>query len=75
MRNPGGKFDENRGRGPRHHGGHGQPSGESGDRCCRAPRSLAAHDAMRRVLDWALEHDAALGHDAAVAPGLAAALA
>jgi hypothetical protein len=30
---------------------------------------------MHRVLDWALEHDAALGHDAAVAPRLAAALA
>jgi DNA-binding CsgD family transcriptional regulator len=30
---------------------------------------------MGRALDWALEHDAALGHDAAVAPRLAAALA
>jgi hypothetical protein len=30
---------------------------------------------MRRVLDWALEHDAALGPEAAVAPRLAAALA
>jgi predicted ATPase/DNA-binding CsgD family transcriptional regulator len=41
-----------------------------------AARWLDAEDAtMRRVLDWALEHDAALSHDAAVAPGLAAALA
>jgi predicted ATPase len=41
-----------------------------------AARWLDAEDAtMRRVLDWALQHDAALGHDAAVAPRLAAALA
>jgi len=41
-----------------------------------AARWLDAEDAtMHRVLDWALEHDAALGHDAAVAPRLAAALA
>ena len=41
-----------------------------------AARWLDAEDAtMRRVLDWALEHDAAVGHDAAVAPRLAAALA
>ncbi len=41
-----------------------------------AARWLDAEDAtMRRVLDWALEHDAALGVDAAVAPRLAAALA
>ncbi len=41
-----------------------------------AARWLDAEDAtMRRALDWALEHDAALGHDAAVAPRLAAALA
>jgi predicted ATPase/DNA-binding CsgD family transcriptional regulator len=41
-----------------------------------AARWLDAEDAtMRRVLDWALEHDAALGDDAAVAPRLAAALA
>jgi predicted ATPase/DNA-binding CsgD family transcriptional regulator len=41
-----------------------------------AARWLDAEDAtMRRVLDWAMEHDAALGHDAAVAPRLAAALA
>jgi non-specific serine/threonine protein kinase len=41
-----------------------------------AARWLDAEDAtMRRVLDWALDHDAALGHDAAVAPRLAAALA
>jgi non-specific serine/threonine protein kinase len=41
-----------------------------------AARWLDAEDAtMRQVLDWALEHDAALGHDAAVAPRLAAALA
>jgi predicted ATPase/DNA-binding CsgD family transcriptional regulator len=41
-----------------------------------AARWLDAEDAtMRRVVDWALEHDAALGHDAAVAPRLAAALA
>ena len=40
-----------------------------------AARWLDAEDAtMHRVLDWALEHDAALGHDAAVAPRLAAAL-
>jgi non-specific serine/threonine protein kinase len=39
-------------------------------------RWLDAEDAtMRRALDWALEHDAALGHEAAVAPRLAAALA
>jgi len=41
-----------------------------------AARWLDAEDAtMRRVLDWALEHDTALGHDAVVAPRLAAALA
>jgi predicted ATPase/DNA-binding CsgD family transcriptional regulator len=41
-----------------------------------AARRLDAEDAtMRRALDWSLEHDAALGHDAAVAPRLAAALA
>ena len=41
-----------------------------------AARWLDAEDAtMRQVLDWALEHDAAVGHDAAVAPRLAAALA
>jgi DNA-binding CsgD family transcriptional regulator/tetratricopeptide (TPR) repeat protein len=41
-----------------------------------AARWLDAEDAtMRRVLDWALEHDAVAGHDAAVAPRLAAALA
>ncbi|MGH3290057.1 MAG: hypothetical protein ACRDPD_36155, partial [Streptosporangiaceae bacterium] len=41
-----------------------------------AARWLDAENAtMRRALDWALEHDAALGHDAAVAPRLAAALA
>jgi non-specific serine/threonine protein kinase len=41
-----------------------------------AARWLDAEDAtMRRVLDWALEHDAASGDDAAVAPRLAAALA
>ncbi len=41
-----------------------------------AARRLDAEDAtMRRVLDWALEHDAALGDGAAVAPRLAAALA
>jgi predicted ATPase/DNA-binding CsgD family transcriptional regulator len=41
-----------------------------------AARWLDAEDAtMRRVLDWAQEHDAALGHDAAVAPRLAAGLA
>jgi predicted ATPase/DNA-binding CsgD family transcriptional regulator len=41
-----------------------------------AARWLDAEDAtMRRALDWALEHDAGLGHDAAVAPRLAAALA
>ena len=41
-----------------------------------AARWLDAEDAtMRRALDWALEHDAALGHEAAVAPRLAAALA
>ncbi len=41
-----------------------------------AARWLDAEDAtMHRVLEWALEHDAAVGHDAAVAPRLAAALA
>ena len=36
---------------------------------------LDAEDAtMRWALDWALEHDTALGHDAAVAPRLAVAL-
>jgi predicted ATPase/DNA-binding CsgD family transcriptional regulator len=41
-----------------------------------AARWLDAEDAtMRRALEWALEHDAALGRDAAVAPRLAAALA
>jgi predicted ATPase/DNA-binding CsgD family transcriptional regulator len=41
-----------------------------------AARWLDAEGAtMRRALDWALEHDPALGHDAAVAPRLAAALA
>ncbi len=41
-----------------------------------AARWLDAEDAtMRRVLDWALEHEAALEQDAAVAPTLAAALA
>jgi DNA-binding CsgD family transcriptional regulator len=41
-----------------------------------AARWLDAEDAtMRRALDWALEHDAALGHEAAVAPRLAAAMA
>src|SRR5580693_2572025 len=41
-----------------------------------AARWLDAEDAtMRQVLDWAMEHDAALGSDAAVAPRLAAALA
>ena len=41
-----------------------------------AARWLDAEDATtRRALDWALEHDAALGDDAAVAPRLAAALA
>jgi predicted ATPase/DNA-binding CsgD family transcriptional regulator len=41
-----------------------------------AARWLDAEDAaMRRALDWALEHDAAVGHDAAVAPRLAVALA
>jgi DNA-binding CsgD family transcriptional regulator len=41
-----------------------------------AARRLDAEDAtMRRALDWSLEHDAALGRDAAVAPRLAAALA
>ena len=41
-----------------------------------AARWLDAEDAtMRQVLDWALEHDTALGHDPAVAPRLAAALA
>jgi predicted ATPase/DNA-binding CsgD family transcriptional regulator len=41
-----------------------------------AARWLDAEDAtMRRALDWALEHDAPLGHEAAVAPRLAAALA
>jgi non-specific serine/threonine protein kinase len=41
-----------------------------------AARWLDAEDAtMRRVLDWALEQDAALGHDVSVAPKLAAALA
>ena len=41
-----------------------------------AARWLDAEDAtMRRGLDWALEHDAAVGQDAAVAPRLAAALA
>ena len=41
-----------------------------------AARWLDAEDAtMRWVLDWALEHDAAVGHDAAVAPRLAVALA
>ena len=41
-----------------------------------AARWLDAEDAtMRRVLDWALNHDAAPGHDAVVAPALAAALA
>jgi len=39
-------------------------------------RWLDAEDAtMRRVLDWALEHDGVFGHDGAVAPRLAAALA
>ena len=41
-----------------------------------AARWLDAEEAtMRQVLDWAMEHDAALGSDAAVAPRLAAALA
>jgi predicted ATPase/DNA-binding CsgD family transcriptional regulator len=41
-----------------------------------AARWLDAEDATtRRALDWALEHDAALGDDAAMAPRLAAALA
>jgi DNA-binding CsgD family transcriptional regulator len=41
-----------------------------------AARWLDAEDAtMRQVLDWALAHDAASGHDAAVAPRLAVALA
>jgi predicted ATPase/DNA-binding CsgD family transcriptional regulator len=41
-----------------------------------AARWLDAEDAtMRRVLDWALDHDAVLGPDGAVAPRLAAALA
>ena len=41
-----------------------------------AARWLDAEDAtMRRVLDWALEHDGVFGHDGAVAPRLAAALA
>jgi non-specific serine/threonine protein kinase len=41
-----------------------------------AARWLDAEDAtMRRVLDWALEHDADVGPDASVAPRLAAALA
>ena len=40
-----------------------------------AARWLDAEDAtMRWALDWALEHDPALGHDAAVAPRLAVAL-
>jgi predicted ATPase/DNA-binding CsgD family transcriptional regulator len=49
---------------------------EAGDGEVAAARWLDAEDAtMRRVLDWALEHDAALGDGAAVAPRLAAALA
>jgi non-specific serine/threonine protein kinase len=41
-----------------------------------AARWLDAEDAtMRRALDWALEHDARFGDDAAVAPRLATALA
>jgi non-specific serine/threonine protein kinase len=41
-----------------------------------AARWLDAEDAtMRRALDWALEHDAALGHDGAVAARLTVALA
>jgi len=41
-----------------------------------AARWLDAEDAtIHRVLDWALEHDGPLGHDAAVAPRLAVALA
>jgi predicted ATPase/DNA-binding CsgD family transcriptional regulator len=41
-----------------------------------AARWLDAEDAtMHRVLAWSLEHDAAVGHDVAVAPRLAAALA
>ena len=41
-----------------------------------AARWLDAEDAtMRQVLAWALEHDEAAGHDAAVGPRLAAALA
>jgi predicted ATPase/DNA-binding CsgD family transcriptional regulator len=41
-----------------------------------AARWLDAEDAtIRQVLEWAMEHDAAVGHDAAVAPRLAAALA
>jgi predicted ATPase/DNA-binding CsgD family transcriptional regulator len=41
-----------------------------------AARRLDAEDAtMRRVLDRGLEHDAAAGHDEAVAPRLAAAIA
>jgi predicted ATPase/DNA-binding CsgD family transcriptional regulator len=41
-----------------------------------AARWLDAEDAtLRRALDWALDHHAALGHDAVVAPKLAAALA
>ncbi|HEY2079099.1 MAG TPA: LuxR C-terminal-related transcriptional regulator [Streptosporangiaceae bacterium] len=41
-----------------------------------AARWLDAEDAtMRRALDWALQHDAAPGRDAVVAPRLAAALA
>ena len=39
-------------------------------------RWLDAEDAtMRHIMEWAMEHDAAAGHDAAVAPRLAAALA
>jgi non-specific serine/threonine protein kinase len=41
-----------------------------------AARWLDAEDAtMRQVLDWAMEHDAALGDDGAVAPRLTVALA
>jgi predicted ATPase/DNA-binding CsgD family transcriptional regulator len=52
------------------------PGLTAGDGEVAAARWLDAEDAtMAWVLDWALEHDPALGHDAAVAPRLAAALA
>jgi predicted ATPase/DNA-binding CsgD family transcriptional regulator len=48
----------------------------AGDAEVAAARWLDAEDATtRRALDWALEHDTALGHDGAAAPRLAAALA